>query len=197
MRKLDSLPLQKKEWVLTQETFDVFLGWLDRDQERAGRKYEEIRRKLIKVFVCRGCTLAEELADETINRVAKKVPAFKDNYVGDPTNYFYGVAHNVHLEYLRKKREAEKAVPPLPSGHDDEKELEYECLEQCMEKLSQENRELVLKYYQEEKRAKIEHRKRLAERLGIELNALRIRAYRIRAELYDCIRECLLRRQTV
>jgi RNA polymerase sigma factor (sigma-70 family) len=195
--KLDSSSLHKKGWVLTQEAFDDFLGWLDTDRERAGKKYEEIRRKLIKVFVCRGCTVAEELADETINRVAKKVPTLKDNYVGDPTNYFYGVAHNVHLEYLRKKREAANAAPPPSPEPYDESELEYQCLEHCMEKLPPENRTLILQYYNEEKRAKIDYRKKLAERLGIELNALRIRAYRIRAELYECIRECLRHNEAV
>jgi RNA polymerase sigma factor (sigma-70 family) len=192
VQKLDSLLRHKKEWVLTQEAFDGFLGWLDTDREQAGRKYEEIRQKLIKIFICRGCTVADDLADETINRVARKVPEFRDTYVGDPVHYFYGVAHNIHLEYLRKKREAELAlVPPPPPSRCDDTELEYECLEECMAKLPPEHRKLVLEYYQEEKRAKIEHRKRLAEQLGIDLNALRIRAYRIRAGLHDCIRECL------
>ena len=81
--------------------------------------------------------------------------------------------------------------PPPPSTQCDETELEYECLEACMSKLPPEQRELVLEYYQDEKRAKIEHRKRLSERLGVELNALRIRAYRIRAVLHECIRGCL------
>ena len=193
---MESLPRHKKEWVLTQEAFDGFLAWLDTDRERAGSKYEEIRRKIIRIFVCRGCTVADELADETINRVVKKVPEFRDTYVGDPVHYFYGVAHNVHLEYLRKKREAELALPPPPPSRDDDTELENECLEECMAKLPPEHSELVLEYYQEEKRAKIEHRKRLAERLGIDLNALRSRAYRIRAGLYHCMRECLRHRET-
>jgi DNA-directed RNA polymerase specialized sigma24 family protein len=185
---LEIRSVHKKGWILTQEAFDSFLAWLSTDREQAGMKYEEIRRRLIKIFVCRGCAVAEELADETINRVAKKVPEIKDSYVGDPAYYFYGVAHKVHLEFVRKKPEP---LPPVPPAHSDEIEQEYDCLERCMEQLPQESRELVLHYYQEEKRAKIEHRKRLAQRLGIELNALRIRAYRIRMSLQDCVRECL------
>lgn len=196
-QKLDSLPQQKKEWVLTQEAFDGFLNWLDTDRERAGKRYEEIRRKLIKIFICRGCALADELTDETINRVARRVPEIRETYVGDPTRYFYGVAHNVYMEYLRKKRDAEAAKPPPQPSRCDETELEYECLEECMEKLTLENRELVLQYYQDEKRAKIDHRKKLAGLFGIELNALRIRAYRIRVDLYDCIRECLRNKEAV
>ena len=193
---MESLPLRKKVWVLTQEAFDEFLGWLDTDRERAGKKYEEIRRKLIKIFVCRGCTVSEELADETINRVAKRVPEIRGTYVGDPLHYFYGVAHKVHLEYLRKKTDL-VAQAPEPQRPSDEIELEYECLDECMEKLSPENRELVLQYYREDKRAKIELRKSLAERLGIEQNALRIRAYRIRASLYECMQQCLGRHEAL
>ncbi len=62
-----------KEWTLTQAALDSLLAWLDPDRDRAGAKYEAIRTRLIKVFVCRGCPEAEDLADETINRVASKL----------------------------------------------------------------------------------------------------------------------------
>lgn len=178
-----------KEWVLTQEAFDKLLLWLDPNREQAGKKYEEIRRRLIKLFTCRGCRASEELADETINRVTKKVQELADTYNGDPALYFYGVAHNVHLEYLRRKQSA--APPPAPAGQPDETEQEYDCLEQCMQRLTLNNRELVLQYYREEKKAKIDHRKLLAQKLGIAVNALRIRAYRIRASLQECVQNCL------
>jgi hypothetical protein len=60
-----------------------------------------------------------------------------------------------------------------------------------MEKLTLENRKLLLDYYREEKRAKIEYRRQLAEQMGIAVNALRIRAYRIRASLQKCVEDCL------
>ena len=180
-----------KEWVLTQEAFDKLLTWLDPDREQAGKKYEEVRLRLIKIFTCRGCTEAEALADETINRVTGKVQTLAEDYTGDPALYFYGVAHKIHLEYLRRKP---GPVLPPPTDHSDEIEQEYDCLEQCMERLTPDNRELVLQYYQEEKQAKINHRKRLAEQLGIALNALRIRAYRIRATLQQCVQSCLQQR---
>jgi len=182
-----------KEWVLTQEAFDKLLLWLDPNREQAGKKYEEIRRRLIKLFTCRGCREAEELADETINRVTKKVREVADTYSGDPALYFYGVAHNVHLEYLRRKQ---LSPPPAPAGQPDETEQEYDCLEQCMQRLTPDNRELVLQYYREEKKAKIDHRKLLAQRLGIAVNALRIRAHRIRASLQECVQNCLAQNVT-
>ncbi len=175
------------KWVLTQEAFERLLAWLDADRERAGEKYEEVRRRLIKIFTCRGCHEAEDLADEAINRVARRVEEIAATYSGDPTLYFYGVARKVHLEQLRRK----PASPPQPAKQPGETERDYACLERCIQQLTDDNRELILQYYQEEKGAKIGLRKRLAEQLGIALNALRIRAYRVRAVLEKCMQDCL------
>ena len=189
---MSSVSSRKIEWDLTPEAFEQLLFWLNPNREQAGRKYEEIRRKLIKIFICRGCICPEELADETMNRVTRKVPEIIGNYVGDPSLYFYGVAHNVHLEYVRKKP---NLLPPPAPDPPEETERDYECLEQCMERLTSKSRELVLEYYQAEKRAKIDRRKELASRLGIAVNALRIRAHRIRSNLQECVFECTKRKQ--
>ena len=70
-------------------------------------------------------------------------------------------------------------------------EPEFECLEQCLDELSSDSRKLVLEYYQHEKHAKIHHRRRLADELGIAANALRIRAHRMRRALRECVHNCL------
>ena len=176
--------------VLTQESFDRLLAWLNPDREQAGLRYEEIYRRLIKIFTCRGCREPEDLADETINRVVKRLQEIGDDYTGDPALYFYGVANKVHLEYLRRKPAVPAPSPP-PSEELEETEREYECLEHCISRLPPDSRELVLQYYQDEKGARINNRRDLAARLGIAVNALRIRAHRIRASLHECMLECL------
>jgi RNA polymerase sigma factor (sigma-70 family) len=189
----------KKEWVLTQEAFDTLLDWLDVDRERAGRKYEEIRVRLIKIFTCRGCSEAEELADETINRVVTKIGDIAADYKGDCTPYFCAVSQKVYLEYLRKirARQADIAVEDVSSlsfpntSVENDIEPVYECLEHCLDELSPDSRKLVLEYYQHEKHAKIDHRRRLADELGIAANALRIRAHRMRRALRECVQNCL------
>ena len=186
---MSSVPATKTEWELTPEAFDRLLLWLNPDREQAGRKYEEIRRKLITILSCRGCTCPEDLTDETMNRVTRRVPQIIDNYLGDPALYFYGVAHKVHLEWLRRNGRA--LVPPPAPDPPEETEQEHECLEQCMEHLTSKSRELVSQYHREEKKAKIDGRKELADRLGIGVNALRIRAHRIRAGLQECVVLCL------
>jgi len=178
----------RREWDITQDAFDRFLGWLDPNREQAGTKYEDIRRKLVKIFTCRGCPDYDELADETINRVIRRIQELADSYTGDPALYFYGVARIVFLEHVRKS----PAVLPLPPPDPPEqKEQEYQCLDRCMKVLTPQNRELMLEYYKEDKHAKIVHRKELAGRLGIAVNALRIKAHRIRVSLQVCVENCL------
>jgi len=74
---------------------------------------------------------------------------------------------------------------------DEDIEPSYECLEHCLEHLPSTNRQLVLEYYRQERKAKIDHRKLLAAELGIAVNALRIRAHRIRRSLEQCVHSCL------
>ncbi len=168
--------------------FDAFLGWLDSERENAGLKYEEIRRRLIKIFSCRGCLEAEDLADETINRVIRKLPEIEPTFIGEPSKYFFGVANKIYKEQLRQKK---LVVPPGELEDTKQSEQQYTCLEHCMEQLTAQNKHLVLEYYKEERQAKIQHRKQLAEQLGIALNALRIRAHRIRSVLENCVEQCL------
>ncbi len=180
-----------KQWILTQAAFDQLLNWLDEDRNLAGQKYEDIRCRLIEIFACRGCKEAEDLADETINRVISKVANISDGYVGNPAHYFYGVAQKIHLEYLRRKP-APAITPQIEEPF--EVEQEYECLKHCMQNITPSNRELILQYYEADKREKINHRKILAREMGIEQNALRVRAYRIKAALQRCIEDCLGRK---
>jgi len=184
----DSDGTRKKERELNSDAFEALLRWLDSDRDLAGRRYEDIRQRLIRIFACRGCMEPDILADETINRVARKVEVIAGNYHGDPALYFYGVANKIHLEQLKKVK------PQVTEWHEDkgeDHEAEFECLDRCMDKLTMHNRELVLKYYDHEKDAKIEQRRMLAETMNIGLNALRIRAHRIRSILYRCISGCL------
>ena len=183
-----------KKWDLNHESFESLLRWLDPDRDKAGKRYEDIRGRLIKIFGSRGCSEPDFLADETINRVAKRVTELEKTYEGDPALYFYGVANKIHLEQARKQRSTTK-VPVVPAL--DDFEQEYQCLERCIGQLPPDSRDLVLSYYENDQHAKIVHRQRLAESLGIGLNALRIRAHRARLILRECIVECLKQQQTM
>jgi DNA-directed RNA polymerase specialized sigma24 family protein len=193
---VDSPVSLKKQWILTQQAFDRLLASLDADREQAGQKYERIRLKLVKFFEWRGIALPDGEVDETINRVARRIEEGQE--IHNLNAYFYGVARMVFAESLKARAREQDvfglslAVVEPPA--DDPGALErHECLDRCLQHLSEESRKLIIEYYQDEKSRKIEHRKELALRLGIPLNALRIRAYRIRASLEACLRECLER----
>jgi hypothetical protein len=174
------------------------LAWLDSDRERAGQKYEEIRCGLIKIFVCQGCSDPDGLADETIDRVMRKIPEIVPNYAGNPALYFSGVARYILLEYKNRIAQLRllPAAPPKQIEEGGDIEREYECLDRCIDRLTPANRELIMEYYREEKRAMIENRKRLADRLGVTPNTLRVRADRIRNSLEKCVANCLKQKGT-
>jgi RNA polymerase sigma factor (sigma-70 family) len=197
---IDGLDLMANQWELTSAAFDKLLAWLDTDREQAGKKYEHIRQSLVKIFIWRGCGEAEDLADITINRVARKLPGLAQTYVGDPALYFYGVAKNVALEY--RKSEGRQVPLSVLSQGDDIKRKEaaadlercYECMEQCLRGLSDDNRELITRYYRRERQAKIDSRKELSQQLGISALTLRVRVHRLRTLIYECIQKCLARK---
>ena len=179
---------------MTPENFDELLAWLgtDRtgivDRNRGAIKYEEIRSRIIKIYRNRGCHYAEEIADETVNRVCKKVKELKSKYEGNPAHFFYAVAKKVYLEFLKAPP---RVLPPPPPDDPQEVERRHACLDKCLDELKPESKELILRFYEGEKREKIDNRKRLARLLGIDSKALSLRALRIRRELRQCMRRCL------
>jgi DNA-directed RNA polymerase specialized sigma24 family protein len=181
------MPLPKRSDSLRQDDFDRLLTWLDEDRERAGEEYEKVRRRLTTIFSSRGCLIPEELADETIDRVSRRVADIQETYRGNKALYFLGVASNVHHEYLKRP----SLTTPLITVAGSDQEQTYDCLERCIDKLTEKSQRLIRQYYAEDKRAKIGMRKALAQQLGINQNALRARALRIREGLQLCIERCL------
>jgi DNA-directed RNA polymerase specialized sigma24 family protein len=141
---MDELASPKRRWVLTQEAFDTLLLCLDPDRERAGEMYETIRGKLIKFFECRGCPFPDDYSDETINRVARKIE--QGEALHNPSAYFHSVARLVFMESLREQEKARAALahrPPRPAPGDPGESHRLHCLNQCLQSLPSESRELV------------------------------------------------------
>jgi RNA polymerase sigma factor (sigma-70 family) len=178
------------------ESFEEILAWLNPDREVATAMYVQLRHDLAKIFAFRGCSDPEGLTDEVFDRVAKKVHEVRPTYVGDPRLYFRAVANNVVKEDLRRARtqvSLEESGLPEPTTMSDEDETEdiEECLRSCLQKLSAENRKLIVDYYAKEKQAKIDHRSEVAQQFGISVQTLRVKVYRIRVSLQGCIERCL------
>lgn len=184
----------RRKWVLTQEAFDRLLAALGPDRESAGEKYLEVRNNLIRFFEWRGCPFPEDHTDETINRVAKR--ACEGEEIRNPAGYFLGVARMLLLEIHKEQARERQALSELADAgaapyQFEELEPRVECLDRCLGSLSAENRELILQYYQGEKGAKIENRKRLTGRFKVPVNTLRMRALRLREKLQVCVENCM------
>jgi len=195
MLSLSKIP-RKSEWVLTQAAFDGFLATLDIDREKAGEKYEYIRLKLLKYFQWCGSDVPDIDADETINRVTRKIYEGQDIY--NLTGYIYGVAKLVHAESLMRRNrmralDDESLIELSSIGVKIEVANYHECLERCLGVLSDEDREVIIEYYRYQKTEKIDGRKRLAARLGVSLNTLRVKMHRQRMNLEGCVEKCLAR----
>lgn len=188
---------QKKGWVLSPEAFSGLLAAFDPEEVRAAEEYEAARRRLVRLFQWRGVEFAEDCADETLNRVARKLE--EGERIQNLSGYIGGVARLVLLEAY-KERERERAAfenlpPPVvearPAEEEDEGEARLRCFQSCMQSLPEETRTLILEYYDEAGGTRIARRKRLASAMGLEMNALRNRALRVRERLERCIAACL------
>lgn len=195
----------KKDWILSPDAFRRLLHWLDDGRDSGGERYLEVRRRLIAYFRRKNCVAPDELADESLNRMARKLE--EQGAITDVSalHYCYIVAKFVFLENVRRGKliqtsadavlnsgaSARSSAEPSSAGTEDVKEKMLGCLEHCLGKLPAEDRDLILEYYRGERRAKIERRSELTTRLGITQNALSIRACRIRTKLEACVNLCV------
>jgi RNA polymerase sigma factor (sigma-70 family) len=195
--------------ILNTESWRDLYDFLDpgrRDKPGAERdslaesRCVEIRRRLVCFFAARGCGDAEDLAVETLIRVAAKCREVDSSGFADRTGYFYGVGRNVLHEWQRRSAADEmgrhslrteflRASLPDPRAWA-EKERVHRVLGMCLAALTERARQLILSYYLEERGAKIAHHKALAGEIGSSVNSLRIEVYRIR----KAVRECLFER---
>ena len=197
---------QKKDQTLTPRAFDLLLDWLDGGAASGGQNYLEMRERLVAYFDRKNCSTPDELADETLSRVARRLEeeGGATDSADPPAKYCYIVARFVFMEHLRRaeqenmllnsvRRQTEDNRFPGPDA-DAEKELKekmLDCLEQCAGKLEAVSREIIQRYYIGKERTKIENRRALAQELGITQNALSIRACRIRDKLEACVKQCV------
>ena len=191
---------RKKHWTATASAFQRLLNWLDGETDSEGQKYLEMRRRLVAYFDRKSCKTPDDLADETLNRVARRLEEENISEAQDPAKYCYIVARFVFMEYLRSSRQEDALASDLTRNatevtskfdqSQEERDIMLSCLEGCINRLDPEGRQIIVGYYVGKEREKIENRRSLAQTFGITSNALSIRACRIRSKLEKCVREC-------
>ena len=180
--------------TVTQAQFDSLLTWLNPDRDLAARKYRTIHSGLVRIFVSKGFNDAEDLADETINRVMARLPDIRDRFVGEPAYYFHGVARNIIRENSRRKEIAVNLVD-IRVDVKPEKGEAHDCLDHCLESLPTGKRDLILDYYLYEGHDKIEHHRSMAKQLNLTEGAFRSRAHQIRLILKNRMHQCALKKK--
>ena len=176
---------------LAKEDLECLLNWLDKDRPAAEQCYLDLHRRLTTFFANRGCANAEDLADKTFNRATRSLQNRQTDFEGEPARYLFKIAQNLLLEVVKERQRhdslSEETAIWLAPPSTEEQEREAECLDECLQTLSANQRELILQYYQAEKRSKIDQRRQLAEKLGITPVALRLRVLRLRELLETCL----------
>jgi RNA polymerase sigma factor (sigma-70 family) len=190
---------QIRTWTPSADGFQEFLQWLDEGRDSGGTRYLEMRRRLAGYFDRKNCDHPDDLADETLNRVMRRFHEDDSLRNTQPARYCYIVAKFVFLEHLRRPKRADsdlellERIPAKPTsnqspGEPDHHESLLACLDCCLQKLDPLDRALILEYYVGEQRAKIECRRQIAAKLGLTMNAISIRACRIRDKLEACMK---------
>lgn len=160
---------------------------LDADPNRSATAYEQLRHRTIALLQWWGAADAEDLADVTLDRVARKLEEQAVIKEGSLGAYVRGVARMVFYESRRRPRVRADDLPrlsPAPSTS----AAALGCLDSCLDRLERSDRELVLGYYADGKAAEV--RRRLAGERHFSMAALRVRAHRLRTQLEGCVREC-------
>jgi DNA-directed RNA polymerase specialized sigma24 family protein len=188
---------------VNKDSFDKLLAWLDADRKEAATKYEDCRRALLDFFRHKGCKHAEECADATIDRVVEIIAGGRMGERKDAVSYLLRVAHFVRLEYLRNPASLIgdpgelKADDPQEDENEELSQRREDCMQNCLQNLPPESRDLVTRYYEirtasERANTKVKRLEALAQSYQKTANALRIEVHRLRAEkLKPCLENCV------
>jgi len=190
-------------WTPDEAAYARLLSFLDADPERAAPKFDEVRRRLLKLFAWRNCAPPEMFARRTIDRVARRITEGNDRHVAEPFQYFYGVAMNVLKEGGSSSSSTIEPTTPPADSPDSQAPREVDpavaaaarqrltCIESCLGELLPKHRALLLDYHRSATDG--ERCDELAEMQGIPLNALRLRVHRLRASVERSVTRCLAR----
>lgn len=176
------------------DDFELFLPWLDSDRELAEEAYLRLHRKLTMFFSGRKCgAAAEELADETLDRVIKKLKTDPTLAEANRSAYVFGVAWKILQEYQRKPIHIDLPKELADTKVDPPDAERIVFLARCVAQLNDEDRKVISDYYEHEKQERIEGRQRTATDLQKTPGALRVKVFRIRRKLRGYMDEYLRR----
>lgn len=205
MEMAEEAPNRGRARALSPDAMNRMLALLNEDPGRAEQEFLALRRKLVKFFEWRGCTMPEDLADESIFRVASQLGEGLVIQATQPSCYFYGVARNVlreHWDAARKEaveidcvdQERHLSIDPDEmaerESERERREQLIERIEMCMKGMPPDARAMLMEYFGQTGHDKIVARNQIAQRMNISINALRLRVLRLKQDLRQCVGAC-------
>lgn len=192
------LPKQP-DWEMSEEAYQEFLLLLDPDPEQAGIKYINLHEKLVRFFEAKRFNYSDVLADRVLDRAMKLIEEGKE--IEKSVEVFVLGVARFYVKELYNRGKQGISTDDDESGivlfsedaidAEDEKETLLKHLDKCLDELTENDRNLILKFfYKDEDGTHIPHRKELAESEGISANNLRVKVFRIKGKVEKCLKEC-------
>jgi DNA-directed RNA polymerase specialized sigma24 family protein len=180
----------RQHWELTGEAFENLLAFLHPDRDTAGAVYLRLRAKLAKFFEYNGVPNPDDLADEVLDRLTRRIT--EGQSIQNVDAFAYGIARLVLVEFRRSKLRQGRALSALLYDleiivDDRDLELRHHCLTHCLAQIMGERSEVLLEYFGSGSTGKRE----LAARLNISENALRLLVFNSKPKLKKCVENCL------
>ena len=140
--------------------------------------------RLCKGYFCGDVSLTSDAAQEIFIKVWESLDAFRNE--SSISTWIYRITVNTCLLYLRKsssRKEIRTAVLPqvVSETYSSEKEEQLRQMYQCIQKLEETNKMIILMILDG-----IEYPE-IAEVIGITEETLRVRIYRIKKSLTQCV----------
>lgn len=183
---------RNRDWQLTRERFALLLSHLSIDPAERGTRYEILRGRLIFFFLRRMLPLPEDLADEVLNRLARRLE--EGEAIAGIEGYALGIARHV-LQEQRAKSDRERTAgeefhrnvshETLTTDEDEERRLAR--MRDCLERLPRSDQEMLSEYCLADGIGKILVRQRLAKARDMTQAALRKRVFVLRGMIQRCM----------
>lgn len=190
----DGSPLSGVKPSSNQKNFELGFWRLFGTEGDAGEEYLHLWNALVRFF--KNFPNPEELADEVLDRTIHKAAQME---IENKSHYAMSIARYVRLEALKKTQVLTSFEATHIERRDEdvdtlEREIHLQILDECLEELPWIDRDLLLKYYEQENSAdKIKRRRKLAVALGLTVNSLRVRVHRIRKVLANKMKRKMAR----
>jgi len=176
---------------LNANSLNSLLLLLHANPHEAAAAYRKLHTRLSRYFNIHNTDDPIALADEAMDRLARRVEA-GDIAIESPMAFALGIAGHLLQEEARDRLRREKAAnawSEMMNGSDQWKQERLDQLDDCLSMLPVDRRQMLESYYEWQSGSKSQHHREFAERLGMTLNTLRNRVFRIRNQVEACLQK--------